>query len=166
MGFQGSSADTPSEPFFNRILWNVWEPRPVFSEALSSSKCPLNVLNLNGVVCSNTLFSNTSALTSSLLFWGEILHARFSNTSFARTLPGSNFGGLLLEQTFCRHRAAFQLKGLNAILSLLQPLDRYRTPSAIGSAIGRPYLALSRFHAQVGALNRLVLNRLGGSTAR
>ena len=30
------------------------------------------------------------------------------------------------------------LNRLNAILSLLQPLDRYRTPSAIGSAIGRP----------------------------
>ena len=29
-----------------------------------------------------------------------------------------------------------------------------------------PYLALSRIHAQVGVLNRLVLNRLGGSTAR
>ena len=28
--------------------------------------------------------------------------------------------------------------GLNAVLSLLQPLDRYRAPSAIGSAIGRP----------------------------
>ena len=27
---------------------------------------------------------------------------------------------------------------MNAILSLLQPLDRYRAPSAIGSAIGRP----------------------------
>ena len=55
---------------------------------------------------------------------------------------------------------------LNAILSLLQPLDRYRIPSAIGSAIGRPYLALSRILAQVGVLNRLVQNRLGGSTAR
>ena len=30
------------------------------------------------------------------------------------------------------------LDRLNAILSLLQPLDRYRAPSAIGSAIGRP----------------------------
>ena len=27
---------------------------------------------------------------------------------------------------------------MNAMLSLLQPLDRYRTPPAIGSAIGRP----------------------------
>ena len=30
------------------------------------------------------------------------------------------------------------LDRLNAILSLLQPLDRYRALSAIGSAIGRP----------------------------
>ena len=30
------------------------------------------------------------------------------------------------------------LDRVNAILSLLQPLDRYRAPSAIGSAIGRP----------------------------
>ena len=30
------------------------------------------------------------------------------------------------------------LDRLNVILSLLQPLDRYRAPSAIGSAIGRP----------------------------
>ena len=58
------------------------------------------------------------------------------------------------------------LNRLNAILSLLQPLDRYRAHSAIGSAIGRAYLALSRIHAQVGVLSRLVLNRLGGSTAR
>ena len=58
------------------------------------------------------------------------------------------------------------LNRLNAILSLIQPLDRYRTPSAIGIAIGRPYLALARIQTQVGVLNRLVLNRLGGSTAR
>ena len=36
------------------------------------------------------------------------------------------------------------LNRLNAILSMLQSLDRYRTLSAIGSVIGRPYLALSR----------------------
>ena len=65
------------------------------------------------------------------------------------------FGGLMAP-----------INRLNAILSLLQPLDRYRTPFAIGSAIGRPYLALSRIQTQVGVLNRLVLNRLGGSTAR
>ena len=58
------------------------------------------------------------------------------------------------------------LNRLNATPSLLQPLDRYRTPFAIGIAIGRPHLALSRIHVQVGVLNRLVLNRLGGSTAR
>ena len=57
------------------------------------------------------------------------------------------------------------LNWLNAILSLLHPLDRYRIPPAIVSAIGRPYLTLSRIHTQVGVLNRLILNRLGGSTA-
>ena len=50
------------------------------------------------------------------------------------------------------------LKPLNAILSLLHHLDHQRTPSAIGTAIVMPYLALSRIDMQVGVLNRLVLN--------
>ena len=71
-----------------------------------SRKMPPSFLNLNGVVCSNTLFSNTSALTSSLLFRGNstckiLEHLVWSNTS------GFQFWGLLLEQTFCRHCAAF-----------------------------------------------------------
>ena len=37
------------------------------------------------------------------------------------------------------------LNRLNAILSLLQPLDCYRTPSAIGSAIGRPLSSTAWF---------------------
>ena len=55
------------------------------------------------------------------------------------------------------------LNRLNAILSLLHPLDPYGTPAAIESAIeiGRAYLALSRIYTQVGVLNRLVLNHLG-----
>ena len=35
------------------------------------------------------------------------------------------------------------LKWLNAILLLLQPLNRYRTPSAIGSALSRRMLLAS-----------------------
>ena len=59
------------------------------------------------------------------------------------------------------------LDRLNAILSLLQPLDRYRAPSAIGSAIGRPLSRpISHPNTVVGVLNRLVLNRLRGTTAR
>ena len=55
------------------------------------------------------------------------------------------------------------LNRLNAILSLLHPLDRYRTASAIGSAIGRPLSRpISHPNTVVGVLNRLVLNRLGG----
>ena len=62
-------------------------------------KCPLHFLNLNGVVCSNTLFSNTSALSSSLLFrgnsTGKILeHLVWSNTS------GFQFLGSLARTDF------------------------------------------------------------------
>ena len=60
----------------------------------------------------------------------------------------------------------FPVNWLDAILSLLHPLDGSRTLSAIGSAIGRPYLALSCIHTKVAALNPPFLNRLGGSTAR
>ena len=48
-----------------------------------------------------------------------------------------------------KRRLSGPLNRLNAILSLIHPLDRYRTPSAIGSAIG---VALSRpiSHARAG----------------
>ena len=38
---------------------------------------------------------------------GKFYMQRFSNTSFGRTLLGSNFGGLLLEHAFCGHFVAF-----------------------------------------------------------
>ena len=41
-------------------------------------------------------------------------------------------------RTFSWQKLRGPLDWLNAILSLLQPLDRYRTLSVIGSAIGRP----------------------------
>ena len=41
-------------------------------------------------------------------------------------------------KTFTCRSLSGPLNRLNATLSLLQPLDRYRTPSATGSAIGRP----------------------------
>ena len=47
------------------------------------------------------------------------------------------------------------LNWLNAILALLRPLDRYRAPSVIESAMRRPCLALARINTQVGVLNRL-----------
>ena len=73
--------------------------------------------------------------------------------------------GVVSAPALCKNPAAISgpLGRANATLSLLQPLDLYRTPSAIGSAIGRP---LSRIQTHVGVLNRLVLNRLGGSAAR
>ena len=54
------------------------------------------------------------------------------------------------EGRTCRRRLSGPLNRLNAILSLLHPLDRYRTPSAIGSAIGRP-LSRPISHPNTGA---------------
>ena len=62
------------------------------------------------------------------------------------------------------------LDWLNAILSLLQPLDRYRAPSAIGSPIGRaPSRPIShprtggspqpRCSKPLGGLNRAIVVR-------
>ena len=53
------------------------------------------------------------------------------------------------------------LNRLNAMLSLLHPLDRYY----YNRASLRYGVRLSRIHAQVGVLNRLVLNHMGSSTA-
>ena len=59
------------------------------------------------------------------------------------------------------------LNRLNAILFLLEPLDRYRTPLCDKEVrLGGPYVAVSRIQTQVGVLNHFVLNRLVGSTAR
>ena len=73
-------------------------PRSSYQRVVQG-KCPLHFLNLNGVVCSNTLFSNTSALTSSLLFWGNstcnvLEHLVWSNTS------GFQFWGPLARTNF------------------------------------------------------------------
>ena len=43
-----------------------WRPRSTYQKV--QGKCPLHFINFNGVVCSNTLFPNTSALTNTLLF--------------------------------------------------------------------------------------------------
>ena len=72
-------------------------------------KCPLHFLIWMGSIA-RTLFSRTLLPWPAVCYSGEILHARFSNTSFGRTLLGSNFGGRLLEQTFCRHCAAFPIR--------------------------------------------------------
>ena len=67
-----------------------------------------------------------------------------------------------------QHPLSGPLNRLNAILSLLHPLDRCRTPLCDRDRVrlGGPYLALSRIQTQVGVFNRLVLNRLGGAQPR
>ena len=104
----------------------------------------------------------------SLVSCTKISHWHFLNF-FTSILLHRDF--FFLAMRTCRHGHAKQApsRGLVApstgwMLYYLcfTPVDRYRTPSAIGSAIGRPYLA----SIQAGALNRLVLNYLGSLTAR
>ena len=62
-------------------------------------KCPLHFLHFNGVICSNILFSNTSALTNSLLFRANspckvLEHLVWSNPS------GLQFWGPLARANF------------------------------------------------------------------
>ena len=75
-------------------FFNLWALRGVVQ-----GKRPLHFLDLNGVVCSNTLLSNTSALTSSLLFRGNstckiLEHLVWSNTF------GFQFWGPLARTNF------------------------------------------------------------------
>ena len=66
-------------------------------------------------------------LENTLIFRARVFQA------FLRHLSGIFHGSCAMKNAL-----SGPLNRLNAILSLLHPLDRYRTPSAIGSAIGRP----------------------------
>ena len=73
-------------------------PRSTYKKVVQG-KCPLHFIDLYGVVCSNTLSSNASALTSSLLFRGNstckiLEHLVWSNTS------GFQFWGPLARTNF------------------------------------------------------------------
>ena len=99
-----------SSKTFQRVLvvpaWQGTLRRAVPTKGLFKENAPFIFLIWMGSFA-RTLFSRTLLPWPVLCYSGEILHARFSNTSFGRTLLGSNFWGLLLEQTFCRHCAAF-----------------------------------------------------------
>ena len=102
----------------------VRRPHSSYQRAVQG-KCPLHFLNLNGAVCSNTLFSNTSALTSSLFilgkfymqdsrtprllehFWVPILGASCSNKLFVGTVRPSQpaqQGEIRVKFSFFLHR--------------------------------------------------------------
>ena len=104
--FSGLSNELPvtsPNPFKRRTERKhdrVGRPHSTYQKVVQG-KCPLHFVLFNGVFCSNALFSNTSALTT--VIQGKFYMQRFSNTSFGQTLLGSNFGGLFLKQTFCRH---------------------------------------------------------------
>ena len=79
-----------------------------------------------------------------LVFPGLQAHQKNSRPKFTPQVVGIRLQFHFLEPKIysrrCSASGAYSgpLNRLNAILSLLHPLDRYRTPSAVGSAIGRP----------------------------
>ena len=116
-------ASSPSRAYTPR---QFRRPHSTYQKVVQG-KCPLHFLHFNGVVCSNTLFSNTSALTNSLLFRAN------STRKILEHLVWSNTSGLLLEQTFCRHFAArptMKLLGMQAKVSLTCHWFPIRVPKA------------------------------------
>ena len=112
--------------------------------------------------CENILTKPNVCFWCGLIFWSEQLSAEVVCDPENYTHKGSSFmQKFVLNQFACQmqrfrrrlefgakekerpHGLSGPLNRLSAILSLLQPLDRYRIPPAMGSAIGRPYLALS-----------------------
>ena len=81
--------------------------RTVPTKRSFKKNAPLIFFILMGPFARTLFSSNTSAWSEFCVFQGKVYLQKFSNTSFGRTLLGSNFGGLLLGQAFCRHFAAF-----------------------------------------------------------
>ena len=97
----------------NSTLETVFRPFPNLPIKVVQGKCPLHFLHFNGAICSNTVFSNTSALPNSLLyranstckssrtprwvqhFWVPILGASCSNKLFVGALRLSQQGARL-----------------------------------------------------------------------
>ena len=100
----GTSPSGQTKPKRRSLSKIFRRPHSTYQKVVQG-KCPLNFLRFNGAICSNTLFSNTSALTNALLFRAN-LHAKVLE-HLVWSLLGSNFGGRLLEHIFCRHFAAF-----------------------------------------------------------
>ena len=110
-----------------------------FAYASSRLKCDREI-----VMTAIASFPEVLTVTSRELAWGRTKKKKTPLLSV-----GKNFDSekpLLpkkgMQRTFQSLRPWVKLGAplnrLNAILSLFQPLDRYRTPSATGTAIGRP----------------------------
>ena len=70
---------------------NIRRPHST-NQKVVQGKCPLHFVEFNGVVSSNTLFSNTSVLTNSLLSRANSTCKGSRDTSFGRTLLRSSGG--------------------------------------------------------------------------
>ena len=89
-----------------KLIYRLFRGPHSSYQRVVQGKCPLHFLNLNGVVCSNTLFSNTFALTSPLLFWGNstckiLEHLVCSDRKFVRARGPQNWNPEVFDQKRC-----------------------------------------------------------------
>ena len=141
------------------VLGNFGRPHSTYQKVVQG-KCPLHFLHSNGVVCSNTLFSNTSALTNSLFFransickgsrkprlvehfWVPILGGVCSNKLSVGTLrPSQNWPIFLtcwadlLSQLHRKHRERSNFDGQNRQMPIASV---QRTQSTLASHSADP----------------------------
>ena len=81
------------------MKWRTLLRRPhSTNQKVVQGKCPLHFVHFNGVVCPNTLFSNTFVLTNSLLFRANSTCKGSRTPRLVEHFLHFYFGGLLLEQ--------------------------------------------------------------------
>ena len=111
-------------------MFKVRRPHGTYQKSVQG-KCPLHFLHLNRVVCSNTLFSNTSASTNSLLF----IRGRQVGDGMGGGRNGRVWGARFLAKTL-ENKAFFHKKMQNrgapktAVPTTTHPIPQL-TPSVI-----------------------------------
>ena len=105
-----------------------------FSQTSATTrKRPLHFLHFNGVVCSNTLFSNNSALTISLLFRANSTCKGSRTPRLVENTSGFRFWGPLARTNVCLALCGLPRKGGGALESALGS-----RPISGGSEVQRP----------------------------
>ena len=101
----------------------------------AKSLCPRLGLEFSDILYQNSV---TNLLTCGILKWHCYCSSNPNgNASIILHDITKNAANIIGKRLRTLKRSG-PLNRLNAILSLLHPLDRYRTPSARGNAIGRP----------------------------
>ena len=81
------------------LVTSVRRPHSTY-QTVVQGKCPLHCIHFNGVVLLEHSFPEHLCLDQFSVIQNNFYMQRFSNTSFGRTLLGSNFGGPLARTNF------------------------------------------------------------------